>query len=223
MSKIITLKDAASLVKDGDTLLVGGFYTIGTPENIITEVMKQGKKDLTIVNNDGGNPNSALGKLIYSGNVKKVILTWSGYLADLPRMVDEKEIELELNPQGTLVERIRAGGYGLGGILTKTGLGTYIEDNKIGERINVNDEDFLYHTPLKGNITFVEAYEADEAGNLIFRRTQRNFGDTMCFAGDIVVASVVKPIRKLGELDPDEIMVPGPIVDYIVQRGDCNE
>lgn len=223
MSKVISLKDVGSLVNDGDTILVGGFYTIGTPENIIMEVLKQDKKDLTVVNNDGGNPNSALGKLIYSGNVKKVILTWAGYLTDLPRMVDDKEIELELNPQGTLIERIRAGGYGLGGVLTKTGLGTYIEDNKIGERININNEDYLYHTPIKGNITFVEAYEADEAGNLIFRRTQRNFGDTMAFASDIVVASVVKPIRELGELDPDKIMVPGPMVDYIIRRGDGNE
>lgn len=220
MAKIISVKEAANLVKDGDTLLVGGFYAIGTPENIIIEVLNQGKKNLTIVNNDGGNPNSALGKLIYSGNVKKAIMTWCGYLSDLPVMVDEGKIELELNPQGTLIERIRAGGYGLGGILTKTGLGTMIEDKGIGERVHLNNEDYLYHTPVRGNITLVEAYEADEAGNLIFRRTQRNFNDTMCFAGDIVVASVVKPLKKAGELDPDSIMVPAALVDYIVERGE---
>lgn len=220
MAKIISVKEAANLVKDGDTLLVGGFYAIGTPENIITEVMNQGKKNLTIVNNDGGNPNSALGKLLYSGNVKKAIMTWCGYLSDLPQMVDDGKIELELNPQGTLIERIRAGGFGLGGVLTKTGLGTMIEDKKIGERLTLNGEDYLYHTPVRGNITFVEAYEADEAGNLVFRRTQRNFSDTMCFASDIVVASVVKPIKKNGEIDPDHVMVPAAIVDYIVERGE---
>lgn len=220
MAKIISVKEAANLVKDGDTLLVGGFYAIGTPENIITEVMNQGKKNLTIVNNDGGNPNSALGKLLYSGNVKKAIMTWCGYLSDLPQMVDDGKIELELNPQGTLIERIRAGGFGLGGVLTKTGLGTMIEEKKIGERVTLNGEDYLYHTPLRGNITFVEAYEADEAGNLVFRRTQRNFSDTMCFASDIVVASVVKPIKKNGEIDPDHVMVPAAVVDYIVERGE---
>lgn len=223
MSKIISVNEAANLINDGDTLMVGGFYTLGTPEKIISKIHELGKKNLTVINNDGGNPDSALGKLLYSGNVSKCYLSWCGYLSKLPQMVEDDEIDLELNPQGTLVERIRAGGYGLGGILTKTGLGTIIEEKKYGERVTLNNEEWLYHTPLRGNVTLVEAYAADDAGNLIFRRTQRNFCDTMCFAGDIVIASVVTPIKKAGELDPDSIMVPGVLVDYLVQGGDSNE
>lgn len=223
MNKIINLQDAANLVKDNDTVLVGGFYTVGTPEVLIDEINKQNKKGLTVVNNDGGNPNSALGRLLYSGNVKKCILSWSGYLTELPGMVEEKKIELELNPQGSLIERIRAGGFGLGGILTKTGLGTMIEESKFGERIRLNNEDWLYHTPIRGNVTVVEAHEADEAGNLVFRRTQRNFSDTMCFASDTVIAYVNTPIKKAGEIDADSIMVPGVVVDYLVQGGPRNE
>ena len=221
MSKIISLQEAVGKIKDGDIIMVGGFYTIGTPENIVDAILLTGKKDLTIINNDGGNPNSALGRLLYSGNVKKVIMSWCGYLSELPKMVENGEIELELNPQGTLIERIRAGGFGLGGILTPTGLGTMIEEKGYGQRLNVNGQDYLYHTPLKADVAIVECYEADHAGNLIFRRTQRNFCDTMCFAANTVIASVVQPIKSKGELDPDSIMVPGPVIDYLVQRGDC--
>lgn len=220
MKKLLSLEEAVSKIKDGDTIMVGGFYAIGTPEHILDEILRQGKKDLVIINNDGGNPNSALGRLLYSGNVRKTYLSWCGYLSKLPEMVERGEIELELNPQGTLIERIRAGGFGLGGILTPTGLGTIIEERGYGERVHLNGCDWLYHTPLKADFTLVEAYEADEAGNLIFRRTQRNFCDTMCFAGETVIASVVRPIRQKGELDPDTVMVPGPVVDYLVQRED---
>ena len=242
MKKLISVEEAVSKIKDGDTIMVGGFYTVGTPENIVDEILRQGKKDLTIINNDGGNPNSALGRLLYSGNVKKVYLSWCGYLDKLPDMVDSGEIDLELNPQGTLVERIRAGGFGLGGILTPTGLGTMIEEKGYGQRIHLNgravrnrydeinnqlqdptviNNNELYRSLMKDykNLTpIVEAYDADEAGNLIFRRTQRNFCDTMCFAGETVIASVVNPIKKNGEIDPDAVMVPGVVVDYLVQR-----
>ncbi len=133
-------------------------------------------------------------------------------------MVEKGEIELELNPQGTLIERIRAGGFGLGGVLTPTGLGTIVEERGYGTRIRLNGRDWLYHTPLKADGAVVEAFDADEAGNLVFRRTQRNFCDTMCFAAETVIASVVNPIRKKGEIDPDGVMVPGVVVDYLVQR-----
>ena len=220
MSKLISVKEAASLVNDGDTLMVGGFYTIGTPEEIIDEVLNMGKKDLVIINNDGGNPDSALGRLLYSGNVSKFYASWCGYLRELPKMMEENKIKLELNPQGTLIERIRSGGFGLGGVLTPTGLGTLVEEEYADKKIVLDNGEWLYHSPLVGDITFVEAYEADEAGNLIFRRTQRNFSDTMCFAAKTVVASVVQPIKKAGELDPDSIMVPGVVVDYLVQKGE---
>lgn len=217
MNKIRSAEEAVSCIRDGDVLMVGGFYAVGTPEKLVNEILRQGKKDLTVINNDGGNPNSALGRLIYSGLVKKVILSWCGYLSELPGMVDRGEIDLELNPQGTLIERIRAGGFGLGGVLTPTGLGTMIEEKGYGQRIHLNGRDWLYHTPLKADVTLVEAFDADRAGNLIFRRTQRNFCDTMCYAGETVIASVVNPIREKGGIDPDAVMVPGVLVDHLVQ------
>ena len=218
MNKIITAQQAASYVNDGDTVMFGGLYDLGSPEPVIEEIIRQKKKNLTAINEDFGRPESALGRMVYAGICKKLIVSWCGYLTELPAMVEEGKLELELNPEGTMIERIRAGGFGLGGVLTSTGLGTYIEEQGIGERIHVNGQDFLYHTPLRANVSIVQAYEADEAGNLIFHGTQRNFCDMMCFAGDIVIATVATPIKKAGELDPDKIMVPGAVVDYLVQE-----
>lgn len=217
MNKIMSVKEAVEKIKDGDVILAGGFYAVGTPENIIDEIIRQGKKDLTIVSNDGGTPDEGVGKLIYAGCVKKFICSWCGLTPIIPELVEKGEMELELNPQGTLVERIRAAGFGLGGILTPTGLDTAIEENGLGKRVNLNGRDWLYHTPLKADVTIVEAYTADKNGNLIFRRTQRNFNDVMCTAGDLVIASVAQPIKEMGELDPDSIMVPGTLVDILVQ------
>ena len=218
MAVVMDLQEAVRRIKDGAVIHVGGFYAVGTPDDIIDEIIAQGKRNLTIVNNDGGTPNEGIGKLIYAGCVKKLICSWCGLTPIIPELVEKGELDLELNPQGTLVERIRAAGYGLGGILTPTGLGTMIEEKGIGQRVNFNNQDLLYHPPLKADVTIVEAYEADQAGNLIFHRTQRNFCDVMCFAADLVIASVVKPIKEMGELEPDNIMVPGPIVDILVQQ-----
>lgn len=218
MSKIISPREAASLVQDGQTLMIGGLYDIGSPNSILEELLLQNKKDLTAINEDFGFSDSPLGRFACSGACKKVILCYCGFLPELPAMADAGTIELELNPEGTLIERIRAGGYGLGGVLTRTGLGTYIEEKGYGQRMHINGEDFLYHTPLTADVTIVQAYEADDAGNLIFHGTQRNFCDMMCFAGKTVIASVATPIQKRGSLDPDKIMVPGAIVDYLVQE-----
>lgn len=220
MNKTISVKEAVAQIKDGDVILVGGFYSVGTPENIIDEIIIQGKKDLTIISNDGGTPTEGVGKLIYAGLVKKLIVSWAGLTPRVPELVEEGKLELELNPQGTLVERIRAGGFGLEGILTKTGLNTMIEEKGYGKRVNLNGQDALYHTPIKADVAIVEAYESDEIGNLIFRGTQRNFNPVMCFAGKLVIASVVKPIKKMGELEPDYIMVPGILINLLVQGGE---
>lgn len=219
MNKIMSVKEAVEKIKDGDVVCVGGFYSVGTPNNVINEMVRQGKKNLTAITNDGGNTphDRGIAPLIEGGHLKKIIMTWCGYSPIIPELVDKGELELELNPQGTLIERIRAGGFGLEGILTRTGLGTMVEENGYGKRVNFNGTDCLYHTPIKADVTIVEAYEADRNGNLIFRRTQRNFNEMMCFAGKLVIASVVKPIKELGELDPDSIMVPGTLVDILVQ------
>jgi len=218
MSKIISLKDAVSVINDGDSILVGGFYAVGTPDDIIDEMIKHGKKDLTVVTNDSGTPTEGVGKLLYAKAIKKMIMSFTSLTPITPELVANGEMELELNPQGTLIERIRAGGFGLEGVLTLTGMGTMVEENGYGQRVHLNGHDMLYHTPIRGNVTILEAYEADEMGNLIFRRTQRNFSEAMCFASDIVIASVVKPIKKIGEIDPDDVMVPGILIDYLVQQ-----
>jgi len=217
MAEIMDVKDAVKKIKSGSVIHVGGFYSVGTPDDIIDEMVALRLRDLTLICNDGGTPAEGIGKLIYSGCVKKLICSWCGLTPIVPELVEKGEMELELNPQGTLVERIRAAGYGLGGILTPTGLGTIVEE-KWGERVVFNGSDLLYHTPLKADVALVEAYNADKNGNLIFRRTQRNFCPVMCTAADLVIASVVQPIVEMGELEPDQIMVPGPLVDILVQQ-----
>jgi len=210
--------DAVRLIPDGASIHVNGFYQVGTPEDLIDEIIAQRKCGLTIANNDAGSETEGIGRLIYAGLVKKLICTWCGLNSKLPDLLKEGKIELELNPQGTFVERIRAAGYGLGGILTPTGLDTVIEEKGIGTRVTMNGRDWLYHTPLRADVCLLEAYMADDAGNLIFHRTQRCFGPVMATAADLVIASVVKPIVKRGELDPEAIMVPGVLVDVLVQQ-----
>lgn len=218
MGKLKSVQEAVQMIPDGASLLVNGFYQFGAPEDIIDEMIVQKKKNLTIANNDAGSATEGIGKLIYAGQVKKLICSWCGLNPLLPELVEQGKIELELNPQGTFVERIRAGGYGLGGILTPTGLGTIIEEKGWGERVHLGGKDLLYHTPLRADVCLLEAYEADELGNLIFRRTQRCFGPIMATAADLVIASVVTPIQPIGALEPDHIMVPGQLVDVLVQQ-----
>jgi acetate CoA/acetoacetate CoA-transferase alpha subunit len=218
MAKIMSAADAGKLIKDGATIHVNGFFQICAPEDIIDELIAQNKRDLTITSNDAGSETEGIGRLIYQGQVKKLICTWCGLNPLVPKLIADGKLELELNPQGTYVERIRAAGYGLGGILTKSGLNTMIEEKGIGTRVTLNGSDWLYHTPLKADVCILQAYAADDAGNLIFRRTQRCFGLPMATAADLVIASVEQPIVKRGALDPDDIMVPGILVDVLVQQ-----
>ena len=218
MPEIMSAAQAVGLIRNGTNLHVNGFHQIGTPEDLIDEMIAQHKQDLTIINNDAGSETAGIGRLIYAGLVKKLICTWCGLNPKVPELVDQGKLELELNPQGTFVERIRAAGYGLGGVLTPTGLGTVIEESGLGVRVTLNGSDWLYHTPLKADVCLLEAYAADDAGNLVFRRTQRSFGPVMATAADLVIASVVTPIMPRGAIDPDRIMVPGVLVDILVQQ-----
>lgn len=219
MKKIKSLIEAVREIKDGDILHIGGFYNVGTPDLIIDEIITQGRKDLTVVTCEAGTSGKGIAKLVESGCVRKLIISWGGNLTCLTSMVENGQLEIEFNPQGTLVERIRAAGFGLGGVLTPVGLGTIIEEKRWGERVRLNGRDWLYHTPLKADVTLSEAYMADEFGNIVFRRTQNNFNQVMCTASNLVIAYVVKPIMKIGSLDPDIINVPGNFVDILVQGG----
>jgi len=217
MSKITTVKEAAARIKRGSVLHLGGFYAQGSPECLISAMLEQGVTDLTIISNDTGTPNEGLGRLVEAGRVKKLYCSYVGLTPILPKLIEEGKVELELVPQGTLIERIRCAGYGLGGVLTPTGLGTVIEENK--QVVELNGRRWLYDTPIKADVAIVEAYRADTAGNLIFRRTQNNFNATMCTAADLVIAEIVEPIVEAGAIDPDEIMVPGVFVDVLVRKG----
>ncbi|MDR2452154.1 MAG: 3-oxoacid CoA-transferase subunit A [Candidatus Accumulibacter sp.] len=216
MASIYELDQAVRLIRDGDTVLAGGFYGNGTPALIVDELIRQGQKNLTIANNDGNTTEKGVGRLIASGQVKKFICSWCGRLGILPQLVDEGKIELELCPQGTFAERIRAAGFGLGGVLTPTGLGTIVEE-KWAERVTLNGRDWLYHAPLKGNVAIVEADRADTEGNLVFHLTQRAFSQVMCFAADLVIAEINRPIEPAGNIDPQDVHVPGVVVDILVQ------
>ncbi len=220
-SKIITVEEAVKKIKDGSIIHFAGFYSVGTSEEVITEILKQGQKDLTIINNDSGTPIEGVGRLVVAGRVKKLITSWCGLLKCIPQMIENKEIEVEFNPQGTLAERIRAAGYGLGGILTKTGLGTIVEDT-IGKRVTIDGEDWLFHKPLRADFAVLEAYEGDEIGNLVFNNTQANFNTVMAYAADYVIASIETKIKKKGEIEPSRVMVQSPLVDAIILKGEVN-
>lgn len=215
MAKIMSPHDAVRLIKDGDIVLAGGFYGNGTPAAIVSEMVAQGQKDLVVVNNDGNTTEKGVGRLVANRQVKKFICSWCGRLPIAPELADKGEMELEINPQGTLVERIRAGGFGLGGVLTPSGLNTMIEE-KWGQRVTLNGRDWLYHTPLHGNVAIIEADRADTAGNLVFHLTQGNFAVSMATAADLVIVEVLNPIEPVGAIGPQEIQVPGIFVDVLV-------
>jgi acetate CoA/acetoacetate CoA-transferase alpha subunit len=215
MANIMSPCEAVKLIKSGDIVLAGGFYGNGTPETIVSEMVKQGQKDLIVINNDGNNTEKGVGRLVANRQVKKFICSWCGRLPIAPELAEKGEMELEINPQGTLVERIRAGGFGLGGVLTPTGLNTMIEE-KWGQRVTLNGRDWLYHTPLHGNVAIIEADRADTAGNLVFHLTQGNFAISMATAADLVIVEIANPIEPVGALQPGEIQVPGIFVDVLV-------
>lgn len=217
INKRCTAAEAISMIKDGDTVLVSGFYGYGAGPDFIKQLLVQGQKNLTVVANEGGLHGMGVGPLIDSGQISKFICSWCGSTPNVGKFSSEGTLELELCPQGSLAERIRAGGFGLGGILTPTGLSTMVEE-KWGQRVHLNGQDWLYQTPIRGNVTIMEAWRADEAGNLIFKHTQRNFAPVMAYASDLVLVSVVNPIEPVGSFDPDEIMIPGVVVDKIVQQ-----
>lgn len=208
---------AAAKIKNGDTILLGGFYGYGAPQDVIEEILKQGITNLTVIVNEGGLHGLGAGPLIEQERISKLICSWCGSTPRVAELEKEGMLELELCPQGNFVERIRAGGFGLGGVLTPTGLNTLVEE-KWGERVFLNGQEWLYQPPIRGNVALIEAWRADESGNLIFKHTQRNFNTVMAYAADLVIVSVVNPIEPVGSFEPDEIMVPGVVVDVLVQQ-----
>ena len=195
--------------KDGMSVLFGGFMGIGTPDGIVREMLDSGVKDLTLIGNDTAMANSGVGILISNKRVKKVIASHIGTNPETGRQMIAGEIEVELVPQGTLIERIRCGGAGLGGVLTPTGVGTVVEEGKT--KMNFDGHDYLVERPIRADIAIVKARQADESGNLVYERAARNFNPLVAMAADFVVAEADE-IVAAGAIDPEQIVTPGVLV-----------
>ncbi|MDO7977218.1 acetate CoA-transferase subunit alpha [Oceanotoga teriensis] len=213
MNKLISIEEAIENIKDGSIIMVGGFLGCGTPHKIIDALVKKGVKDLTIIANDTSYIDYGVGKLVFNKQVKKVIASHIGTNKETGRQMNEKEIEVDLVPQGTLAERIRAAGYGLGGILTPTGVGTVIEENK--QKIEVNGEIYLLEDPLKADFALIYGHKVDKKGNIIYNKSTKNFNPIMATAADTVIVEA-NELVEIGDLDPNFVMTPGIFVDYIV-------
>lgn len=214
MFKITTLETVLTEIQNGMTLMVGGFLAVGTPEMFVEGLLNRGTKDLTIIANDTAFPDKGIGKLVVNRQLQKVIVSHIGTNPETGRQMNSGELEVELVPQGTLAERIRAGGAGLGGILTPTGLGTMVAEGKAV--ITVDGEEFLLEKALKADVALIKAHTADTAGNLIFHRAARNFNPLMAMAAKLVIVEA-ENIVEAGKLDPDHVMTPGIVVNWIVQ------
>ena len=214
MAKIISAAEAAAKVQAGMTVMVGGFLGCGTPQSLVDQVLADGTKDLTLVCNDTAFPDSGVGKLVVSRQFKKVIVSHIGTNPETGRQMNASELDVDLVPQGTLAERIRSAGFGLGGILTPTGVGTPVEAGK--QKLTIDGKDYLLELPIKADVALVKAYKADKAGNLVFRKAARNFNPLMATAADLVIVEA-QNIVEIGEIDPDEVMTPGIFVNYLVQ------
>lgn len=214
MAKIISAAEAAAKVQDGMTVMVGGFLGCGTPQILVDQLLAQGTKDLTLVCNDTAFPDSGVGKLVVSRQFKKVIVSHIGTNPETGRQMNAGELDVELVPQGTLAEKVRSAGFGLGGFLTPTGVGTPVEAGK--QKLTIDGKDYLLELPIKADVALVKAYKADKAGNLVFRKAARNFNPLMATAAQIVIVEA-QNIVEIGEIDPDEVMTPGIFVNYLVQ------
>lgn len=205
-----------SNLKDFSTVAIAGFLANGTSEKLIDGILEIGVKDLTIICNDTSYPDKGVGKLIKNRRVRKVITTHIGTNIETQKQYLNKEIEVEFVPQGTLIERLRAHGAGLGGILTPVGVGTVVEEGK--QKFSINGKEYLLELPLGCDISIIKAKWGDEFGNLKYYGTARNFNPVMALCGKKVIAEV-ENLVKLGEMNPNEIETPGIFIDYIVKGG----
>ena len=215
MSKIYSDAETAleSILFDGMTIMAGGFGLCGIPENLIHALRCSGKKDITAISNNAGVDGFGLGLLLETRQIKKMISSYVGENKEFERQYLANELELEFNPQGTLAERIRAGGAGIPGFYTKTGVGTLVADGK--EHKEFDGETFILETGLKADVSLIKAWKGDREGNLIFRKTARNFNPMMATAGTITIAEI-EELVETGDLDPDQIHTPGIFVQRLI-------
>jgi acetate CoA/acetoacetate CoA-transferase alpha subunit len=211
--KTLTLEKAVELIPDGASVMVGGFMGVGTPEHLMDELVRQGRRGLTVIANDTARPGRGIGKLVSSGVVSRAIVSHIGLNPETQKKMIAGELEVELVPQGTLIERIRAGGFGLGGILTPTGVGTLVEEGK--RKIDVDGSSYLLETALKADFALVESFLADYYGNLVYALTARNFNPVIAMAARTVIVDAAH-IVPVGMITPDHVVTPAVLVDYLV-------
>ena len=214
--KSVSVEEAVAMIPNGASVMVGGFMGVGTPERLIDELVRQRKSELTIVANDAVVPGRGIGKLFDASLVATFTASHIGMNPKVQEQMMTGKVAVNLVPQGTLVERIRAGGCGLGGVLTPTGVGTIVEEGK--QQIDVDGKRFLLETALRSQFALVHAFLADYLGNLSYALTARNFNPVMAMAADTVIVTA-DHIVPVGVIAPDHVMTPAPLVDYLIVNG----
>jgi len=215
MNKVLkNAAEAVAMIPDGATILMGGFGLAGIPENLIKALHERGTKNLTIVSNNAGVDQFGIGMLLKSRQVNKMIATYVGENVEFERQFLSGELDVELVPQGTFAERIRAGGAGIGGFYTPTGVGTVIAEQK--ETRMIDGKQYVLEPPIRGDFAFVRAFRGDRLGNLVYRKTARNFNPVMATAAGVTIAEVDELVEP-GMLDPDTVITPGIFVKRIFQ------
>ncbi|TKH11874.1 CoA transferase subunit A [Peribacillus simplex] len=218
-NKIVTLEEALEHISDGCTLMYGGFGGVGTPPTLVQGILAKGVKELTLIGNDTGFPDIGIGRLVTAERAKKVIASHIGSNPNAGRLMTEGKLQVEFSPQGTLAERIRAGGVGLGGIFVDVGIGTIAEEGK--NKIKIEGKEYLVETALTAEVSIVHAKKADSLGNLVYDKTTCNFNPLVAMAGAFTIAEV-EEIVPAGELDPECIATPGIYVDMVIPTKGVN-
>ena len=215
MNKIISFEEAIAKIKDGMTIMIGGFLSVGTANKMVDGIVGSDVKKLTIICNDTAFADKGLGKLIANKQVDKVITSYIGANSASIEQMNNGELVVEFSPQGTLAERVRAGGAGLGGVLTPTGLGTVVAEGK--DIITVDGKEFILEKPLRADVSLIGASMSDTHGNLTYRGTSQNFNPLMATAADLVIVEA-ENVVEIGTFKPEEVKTPSIYVDFIVQR-----
>lgn len=218
-NKIVTMDEALEHISDGCTLMYGGFGGVGTPPTLVQGILDKGVKELTLIGNDTGFPDIGIGRLVTAERAKKVIASHIGSNPNAGKLMTEGKLQVEFSPQGTLAERIRAGGVGLGGIFVDVGIGTIAEEGK--DKIVIEGKEYLVETALTAEVSIVHAKKADSLGNLVYDKTACNFNPLVAMAGAFTIAEV-EEIVPAGELDPECIATPGIYVDMVIPTKGVN-
>jgi acetate CoA/acetoacetate CoA-transferase alpha subunit len=211
--KTVAVEEAVAMIPDGASLMVGGFMGVGTPERLVDELVRQGKRNLVVIANDTAVPERGVGKLVGAGLLSRTIASHIGLNPETQQQMIAGKMMVDLVPQGTLIERIRAGGVGLGGVLTPTGVGTIVEEGK--RTIEIDGVSYLIEVALRADFALVHAFLADYTGNLSYALTARNFNPVIAIAADTVIATA-DHIVPVGVIAPDHVVTPAVLIDYLV-------